>query len=46
MVWNLYLAVVPTVLALALFRRSMRAGVAWFAGFAVWLLFCRTRPTC
>src|SRR5690242_8142829 len=44
MVWNLYLAVVPTVIAVVLFRRVTRVGLAWFAGFAVWLLFLPNAP--
>jgi len=44
MVWNLYLAAIPTVVALVLFRRPNRLGVAWFAGFGVWLLFLPNAP--
>jgi uncharacterized membrane protein len=44
MVWNLYLAAIPAVVALLLFRRPNRLGVAWFAGFGVWLLFLPNAP--
>jgi uncharacterized membrane protein len=44
MLWNLYLAVIPTVVALVIFRKPMRVGVAWLAGFAVWLLFLPNAP--
>lgn len=44
MVWNLYLAAVPTVLALVLFRRPARLGVGWWMTFVVWLLFLPNAP--
>jgi len=44
MVWNLYLAAIPAVVAVLLFRRPNRPGVAWFAGFGVWLLFLPNAP--
>jgi uncharacterized membrane protein len=44
MVWNLYLAAIPAVVALALFRRPNRLGAAWFMGFGVWLLFLPNAP--
>ena len=44
MVWNLYLAAIPAVVALLLFRRPSPTGVAWFAGFAVWLAFLPNAP--
>ena len=31
MLWNLYLAAIPAVVALALFRRPNRLGTAWCA---------------
>jgi uncharacterized membrane protein len=49
MLWNLFLAAVPAVLALALFRRSTvptsaRRGVAWWLGFGAWVLFLPNAP--
>ena len=44
MLWNSYLAAIPAVVALVLFRKPMRTGVAWFAGFAVWLVFLPNAP--
>ncbi len=44
MVWNLYLAAIPAVVALLLFRRPASRSVAWFAGFGVWLLFLPNAP--
>jgi uncharacterized membrane protein len=44
MLWNLYLAAIPAVVALVLFRKPMRTGVAWFVGFSVWLLFLPNAP--
>ena len=44
MVWNLYLAAIPAVVALLLFRRPAPTGVAWFAGFAVWIAFLPNAP--
>jgi uncharacterized membrane protein len=44
MVWNLYLAVIPTIVALVLFRRPKRVGAAWLLGFGVWLLFLPNAP--
>jgi uncharacterized membrane protein len=44
MVWNLYLAAIPAVVALLLFRRPSPTGVAWFVGFAVWLAFLPNAP--
>jgi len=44
MIWNLYLAFIPAVLALALFRRSAHLGPVWFAGLATWLVFLPNAP--
>ena len=44
MVWNLYLAATPTVLALALFRRPRRLDVSWCVTFGAWLLFLPNAP--
>jgi len=44
MVWNLYLAAIPALLALALFRASARLGTMWGLGFVAWLLFLPNAP--
>jgi uncharacterized membrane protein len=44
MLWNLFLAAVPAVLALVLFALSTRRGVAWWLGFAGWVLFLPNAP--
>src|SRR5262245_60960601 len=44
MVWNLYLAAIPAVLALALFRRPQRIGVWWMLGVGAWVLFLPNAP--
>jgi uncharacterized membrane protein len=44
MLWNLFLAAVPAALALALFTLPIRRGVAWWAGFASWVLFLPNAP--
>ena len=44
MVWNLYLAAIPAVLALALFRRPQRVGVTWMLGLVAWVLFLPNAP--
>jgi uncharacterized membrane protein len=44
MLWNLYLAAVPAVLAWALFRKPERFGFGWCAGFVAWLLFLPNAP--
>jgi uncharacterized membrane protein len=44
MAWNTMLALVPLVLAFALFRHPQRLGVAWWAGLAGWLLFLPNAP--
>src|SRR5690349_24932051 len=44
MLWNLYLAAIPTALALVLFRRPMRRGPAWWLTFGAWLLFLPNAP--
>jgi uncharacterized membrane protein len=44
MVWNLYLAAIPTALALALFRHPARTGTSWWLTFGVWLLFLPNAP--
>ncbi len=44
MVWNLYLAAIPALLALALFARPQRFGVTWGLGFVAWVLFLPNAP--
>jgi uncharacterized membrane protein len=44
MVWNLYLAAIPTALALVLFRRPTRMGTSWWLTFGAWLLFLPNAP--
>jgi uncharacterized membrane protein len=44
MVWNLFLALIPAALALALFRRGCRHGVAWCGGVVLWMLFLPNAP--
>jgi uncharacterized membrane protein len=44
MVWNLYLAAIPTVLALVLFRRPARLNPTWLLMFVAWLLFLPNAP--
>jgi uncharacterized membrane protein len=44
MVWNLYLAAIPAVIALLLFRRRSPLGLGWFLGFGGWLLFLPNAP--
>jgi uncharacterized membrane protein len=43
-VWNTVLALVPLGLAFVLFRDHARTSVAWWCGFAVWLLFLPNAP--
>ena len=44
MLWNLYLAAFPAVLAFVLFRKPERTGLAWCTGFVAWLLFLPNSP--
>src|SRR2546425_11166037 len=44
MLWNLYLAAIPTVLALALFRRPTRLDAGWCLTSGAWVLFLPTAP--
>jgi uncharacterized membrane protein len=44
MLWNLYLAAIPTALAFALFRRPARMGTSWWLMFGAWLLFLPNAP--
>lgn len=44
MVWNLFLATVPAILALALFTTSARRGVVWWLGLSAWILFLPNAP--
>jgi uncharacterized membrane protein len=44
MLWNLYLAAIPTALALVLFRRPTRTGPMWWFTFGAWLLFLPNAP--
>jgi uncharacterized membrane protein len=39
MVWNLFLAVIPALLALRLFRPEARRGVGWWFGAAAFMAF-------
>jgi uncharacterized membrane protein len=44
MLWNLYLAAIPALLAVALFRRPQRFGVTWMLGLVAWVLFLPNAP--
>jgi uncharacterized membrane protein len=44
MLWNLYLAAIPTALALVLFRGPARIGPGWWVTFVAWLLFLPNAP--
>ncbi|MCU1499645.1 MAG: hypothetical protein JWM47_3598 [Acidimicrobiales bacterium] len=44
MTWNLILAVVPAVLAVALFARPRRRGRLWWAGVVAFVLFLPNAP--
>ena len=44
MLWNLYLAAIPTTLAFVLFRRPARMGTSWWLTFGAWLLFLPNAP--
>ncbi len=44
MSWNLLLALVPAVLAVAVFRFRGRRGVAWWVGVAAFVLFLPNAP--
>jgi uncharacterized membrane protein len=44
MLWNLYLAAIPTALALVLFRGPTRIGPSWWVTFVAWLLFLPNAP--
>jgi uncharacterized membrane protein len=44
MIWNLFLAAIPAVLALALFTLPVRRGVVWWVGLGVWVLFLPNAP--
>jgi uncharacterized membrane protein len=44
MVWNLFLATVPAILALALFPTSARRNVVWWLGLGAWILFLPNAP--
>jgi uncharacterized membrane protein len=44
MVWNLFLATVPAILALALFTTSARRNVGWWLGFGAWVVFLPNAP--
>jgi uncharacterized membrane protein len=44
MVWNLFLATVPAILALALFPNSARRNVVWWLGLGAWILFLPNAP--
>ena len=44
MVWNLFLATVPAILALALFPTSARRNVVWWLGLGAWIVFLPNAP--
>jgi uncharacterized membrane protein len=44
MLWNLYLAAIPTILAVVLFRRPTRTGPVWWLTFGAWLIFLPNAP--
>jgi uncharacterized membrane protein len=44
MLWNVFLALIPLVLAVALFASPLRTGVIWCIGFAIWMLFLPNAP--
>jgi uncharacterized membrane protein len=44
MLWNLYLAAIPSVLAVVCFRRRSSVGPAWWALFACWWLCLPNAP--
>jgi uncharacterized membrane protein len=44
MLWNVFLAVVPALLALVLFTAPVRRGVAWWTAFGAWVLFLPNAP--
>jgi uncharacterized membrane protein len=44
MIWNVFLAGIPAVLALALFLTTRRRGAIWWAGFGAWVLFLPNAP--
>jgi len=44
MAWNLFLAVVPVALAIALFHERRRQGLLWWGGVGVFLLFLPNAP--
>ncbi len=44
MIWNGFLAVIPAVLAVGLFRADARRGAGWWLGFVIWVLFLPNAP--
>jgi uncharacterized membrane protein len=44
MLWNVFLAAIPAVLAVVLFAALPRRGVFWWSGFAAWVLFLPNAP--
>jgi uncharacterized membrane protein len=44
MVWNLFLATIPAILALVLFPTSARRNVVWWLGLGAWILFLPNAP--
>jgi uncharacterized membrane protein len=44
MLWNVFLAAVPAVAALALFTAPVRRGTLWSLGFVSWVLFLPNAP--
>jgi uncharacterized membrane protein len=44
MIWNLFLAAVPAVLSLVVFRNGARRNVAWWVGVGAWVVFLPNAP--
>jgi uncharacterized membrane protein len=44
MLWNVFLAAIPAVLAVVIFSVVPRRGVIWWSVFAVWVLFLPNAP--
>jgi uncharacterized membrane protein len=44
MIWNLFLAAVPAVLSLVVFRNGVRRNLPWWIGLGAWILFLPNAP--